>query len=51
MLPITWNNAISKWEVKTEDGKVLWQGISYADAAQFAEEYVKQQALQQGLKD
>ncbi len=45
MLPITYNTELEKWEVKDQNGKVLWRGNTYGDAAQFADDYLKQAAM------
>lgn len=45
MLPIVWNQELKQWEVQDDAGKPLWRGKAYADAAQFAEDYLKQQAF------
>lgn len=48
-LPIIWNQALQRWEVQDESGRVLWRGINYADAAQFADDYLRQKAVANGL--
>jgi len=51
MLPITWNPQLEKWIVQDADGKVLWRGNSYADATQFADDYLKQAAITSALQN
>lgn len=49
MLPITWNPDLEKWEVKNEAGTILWRANTYGDAAKFAEDYTRQQAIKNAI--
>lgn len=51
ILPIKWNANTQQWEVFDLNGRVLWSGVNYADASQFADDYLKQQAVINGLKE